>query len=200
MDQSSNQPFSDATMDASSDFITTPTQSTITPPSTPDSKPQKPKGLIVTIIILAVLALAGITFGIYALLDSTQKSSKISSLENTISEKEATIAELDTKASNLETELNSSKENNDSMEITEATSETTTETSSESTNTIELVSEIAETDTTKVYKIGECTADSGTGASSHFSLKCHVTIAGKDALISYHDRDNNILRLSLPKE
>ena len=190
---------------------------TTTPPTAPPatqssiSQPKKPKGLIAAAIILAILALASIAFGIYELMDADQKSSQISSLENEISEKETKIAELEITISELEAKLSAAPETDESTKPTEDTAPTTEDateptanqttetTASNEAPTIELISEITETDTTKVYKIGECTADSGTSASSHFSLKCHVTISGKDALISYHDGDNNILRLSLPK-
>ena len=186
------------------------TVETVTPTpiiTQPLVQPKKPKGLIATIIILVILALAGIAFGIYELMDSNQKSSKTSSLQNEISEKEAKIAELETTISNLETESKETSEIDEqtqSIEETENTTEpatnpTASATTSSEAPTIELLSEIADTDTTKVYKIGECTADGGTGASSHFSLKCHVTVNGKDALVSYHDGDNNILRLSISK-
>ena len=188
------------------------TVGTVTPTPTitqPLVQPKKPKGLIATIIILAILALAGLAFGIYGMFlkPAPKCETKISSLQNEISEKEAKIAELETTISNLETESKETSEIDEqtqSIEETENTTEpatnpTASATTSSEAPTIELLSEIADTDTTKVYKIGECTADGGTGASSHFSLKCHVTVNGKDALVSYHDGDNNILRLSLSK-
>lgn len=156
---------------------------------TSPEKQQKPKALIITTVVCAALAVAGIAFGIYMLLDSNQKANQISTLKNDITEKEATIAKLEDDFSILEAKTSTTTETDDTTE---------TDTNGES-SAIALVSELDDTDSNKVYKIGECTADSGTAASAHFSLKCHVTIAGKDALISYHDGDNNILRLSLPK-
>lgn len=196
------------TTETATETITTtpPTATPTTQPSTSQSK--KPKGLIATVVILVILALAGIGTSIYFAIDSNNKSAQISTLESEVSAKEATIVKLETAVSNLETEAKSSTEKARTAEPTNApepTTDTTAESTAETTAsneapTIELISEITETDTTKVYKIGECTADSGAGTPSHFSLKCHVTISGKDALISYHDGDNNILRLSLPKE
>ena len=166
-----------------------------TSPVTSPEKQQKPKALVITTVVCAALAVAGIAFGIYALLDSNQKANQISALKNDITEKEATIAKLEDDFSILEAKTSTTTEIDDTTE-TEAVTETDTNGESAA---IALISELDDTDSNKVYKIGECTADSGTAASAHFSLKCHVTIAGKDALISYHDGDNNILRLSLPK-
>ena len=165
------------------------------------SKPKNSKPLIATSIICAILAVAGIAFGIYSFIDSHNKSTQISSLKNDITEKTNEITKLQTDLSNLKNEaLQEDVEPTESLQTTEDIAETISESTTQSeTNSIELLSEIADTETTKVYKIGECTADGGTGATPHFSLKCHVSISGKDALISYHDEDNNILRLSLPK-
>ncbi len=167
-----------------------------TSPVASSEKQQKPKALIITTAICAVLAVAGIAFGIYTLLNSNQKDTQISALKTDLSEKEITIAKLEDNISILEAKTSTTAEIDDIAETREVTE---TDTNGESA-TIELISELADTDSSKVYKIGECTADSGISASAHFSLKCHVNIAGKDALVSYHDDDNNILRLSLPKE
>lgn len=184
--------------------VTFPSQTT---PTQSENQPKTNNALKITTAICVILALGGIAFGVYELMDSNQKSSTISALENEKSEKEAKIAELETTISNLEAESETQSEKENTTESTEETNPTTETTTTQPADTsatseaptIQLISEVADTDTTKVYKIGECTADSGTGASPHYSLKCHVTINGKDSLISYHDGDNNILRLSLPK-
>lgn len=183
----------------------TSTNNSLTASQQSVTEPKKQKTLLATTIICAILALAGIAFGVYEFLDSNQKSSQISTLENEVSKKEAKITELETELSNSESKMGSTTEN-ETIELNEeSTTETATEPTIETTTqgktaTIDLTSEIGETETTKVYKIGECTADGGTTASgSHFSVKCHVAVDGKEALISYHD-DDNILRLSLPKE
>ena len=197
---------------ANEETETKTTVETVTPPpvqttSQSSDQPKTNNALKITTAICAILALAGIAFGVYELMDANQKSSKISALENTVSEKEAKIAELETTISNLEAESETQPEIENTTQPTDGTNPNTEPTTTQPTEqatasenpTIQLISEVADTDTTKVYKIGECTADSGTGASPHYSLKCHVTINGKDSLISYHDGDNNILRLSLPK-
>ena len=170
-------------------------------PAPAPSKPQSSKALLATTIICAIFAIAGIAFGVYEFLDSNQKTTQISTLKNEISNKETTITNLENEVSNLEDKISAVEENSNVVGPTETPESQVSpipETKPESQeNTIEIISEIADTDTTKVYKIGECTADGG--AASHVSIKCPVTISGKEALISYHDNDG-ILRLSLPKE
>lgn len=178
--------------------VTFPSQTT--PPQS-ENQTKTNNALKITTVICAILAIAGIAFGVYEFLDSNQKTAQISTLKNEISNKETTITDLEKEVSNLEDKISAIEENSNVVGPTETPESQVSpipETKPESQeNTIDIISEIADTDTTKVYKIGECTADGG--AASHVSIKCPVTISGKKALISYHDDDRN-LRLSLPKE
>ena len=99
------------------------------------SKPKNSKSLIATSIICAILALGGIAFGVYELMDSNQKSSTISALENEKLEKEAKIAELETTISNLEAESETQSEKENTTESTEETNPTTEITTTQPTDT-----------------------------------------------------------------
>ena len=61
--------------------ISTSTQSLELPVATPTNKNKKPKGLVFGVVFCAILAIAGVVFGIYELVDSNQKSQQISELK-----------------------------------------------------------------------------------------------------------------------
>ncbi len=134
-----------------------------------------PMWLIVTTIICAVLAAAGIALGVYGLMDSSQKSGQITDLETTIDEKDTKITEL---------------------EAAIAEAEADDEDTAGGVLTLILGDEISASETTTVFKLGECSAD-GAGDSSY--IKCPVVTNEGEALVSYHYNDG-ILRLSLNNE
>ena len=147
---------------------------------------KKPTRLIVATAFFAILAVAGISFGVYELLDSNQKNQQISDLKSKIENKNSEIEELETTISSLQTET---KENNSSSETTNTEPATNSTTK---TATITLGSILDENETRTVYKIGDCTADGP-------SVKCPVNVNGKEALFSYINTEG-ILRFTLPKE
>ena len=61
--------------------ISASTQSLEPPVATPTNKNKKSKGLIFGVVFCAILAIGGIVFGIYELMDSNQKSQQISELK-----------------------------------------------------------------------------------------------------------------------
>lgn len=61
--------------------ISASTQSLELPVATPTNKNKKPKGLVFGVVFCAILAIAGVVFGIYELVDSNQKSQQISELK-----------------------------------------------------------------------------------------------------------------------
>ncbi|MBO4812567.1 hypothetical protein J5491_00210 [Candidatus Saccharibacteria bacterium] len=162
------------------------------PLTVPSSK--KPTGLIVATAICSVLAVAGIAFGVYELMGSNQKDSKISSLESEVKEKDAKIEELENTISLLDMPTE------ETIVINENTNNETPSDQSNDTAVISLGTKLDDNGTRVAFKIGDCTADGGTAASgSHLSVKCPVTVNGKEGLVSYNDNDN-ILRLSIPRE
>ena len=159
-------------------------------PITSPSKPSKPKALIATTVICAILAVAGIGFGVYGMLDANQKSQQTSDLKTDIANKNTTITELESTISDL-------KAKSEKIETVEIAESATTPTNPEPTvreedNTIAVVlgDKLAENETRTVFKIGECTADGP-------SVKCPITTAKGDALISYNSNDS-FLRFTLP--
>ena len=148
----------------------------------------KPTGLIVSMVVCIILAVAGITFGVYTFMDSNQKTQRISELETKVNNKDIEIAELESKISVTDSET---LEIATDMESTDQVTTPTQEMSSE-TAKIALGDIIDEDETRTVFNIGSCTSDGP-------STKCHVEVDGKEALISHVDTDN-ILRLTIPKE
>ncbi len=154
------------------------------PPAVPSSK--KPTGLIVATAICSVLAVAGIAFGVYEFMGSNQKDSKISSLQSEVKEKDAKIEELENTISLLDMPTE------ETIVINENTDTETPSNQSNDTATVSLGTKLDDNGTRVVFKIGDCTADGP-------SVKCPVTVDGKEGLVSYNSNDS-ILRLSIPKE
>ena len=166
--------------------------STLSASTVSSSKPPKSKALIATSIICGILAVAGITFGIYEFLESNQKSQQISDLKTNIEYKDTKVTELETKISNLDAEKEDVK--TIELETTISSPEPKTE-KKDGTITIILGDKISET--ANVFKIGDCTADGSTATpESHFYIKCPITTTEGEALISWHNNDN-VLRLTL---
>ena len=149
---------------------------------------KKPTGLIVATAICAVLAVAGIAFGVYEFIDSNQKSQTISTLKTEAQEKDEKIENLENMISILETATS------ETVIVTEDTDTDTEASPSQSSDTasISLGTKLDDNGTRAVFKIGDCTADGP-------SVKCPVTVNGKEGLVSYNSNDS-ILRLSIPKE
>ena len=161
-----------------------------TPPAVPISQPKPSKSYLATAIIASILAVAGIGAGVYFFMDSNNKTNEISTLNSKITNLNAQIESKDTQIAELEAKVSSSNTNNEGTETTEK----------DGTATITLGDIITETETGKVFKIGECSADGGTSdPNTHFSLKCQVTTNNGDSLISYHG-DDTTLRLTLPND
>ena len=147
---------------------------------------KKSTGMLVVVALCAILAITGIAFGIFELLDSNQKNQRISELETKLNSKESEITELKNQVSSLETQTDEPTtiiENDDSGSTIDK---------GDKTAKIILGTIIDENETRTVFKIGDCTADGP-------SVKCPVDIDGKQALISYLSTDS-MLRLTLPNE
>lgn len=142
-------------------------------------------GLKIATATAIIIAICGIGFGIYGILGSEQKSQQIADIETKLANKNQKITELEAEISQLDSE------GEDILEptIDEPESEVITD---EETATIALESTLDENETRTVFKIGECTADGP-------SVKCPVSVNGKDALISYNSNDS-LLRLTIPNE
>lgn len=163
-------------------------QPSATTPLAPPNKSQKQKGLIFGIVICAILAIAGIAFGVYEFLDSNQKSAQISDLKTDVADKTTKITELETTISNLDAEKESVNIAESGIITDDSESETTIQ---DGTAAVILGDIIDENETRTVFSIGQCTADGP-------SVKCPITTPNGEALISYVSNDS-ILRLTLPK-
>lgn len=151
-----------------------------------DNKPKGGNGLKIVAIVASVVAVCGIGFGVYGMMQSYEKDSQISDLKVEINDKIIKIEEFETKISDLNNKIE--EVDTDTETITSDT--TGQETSNNDGKTTILLGEMLDkNDSRTVFKIGDCTADGP-------SVKCPVTVNGKDALISYNSTDS-ILRLSL---
>ena len=163
-------------------------------PMTPvvDNKQKSGNGLKIATVTACVVAVCGIGFGVYGIVQSSQKDGQISDLKVEVNDKSAKIDELETKISNLD---NKKEEVAIITETTttypDATSQESSDNSSE-TAAILLGAMLDKNDSRTVFKVGDCMADGP-------SVKCPATVDGKDALISYNSNDS-ILRLSLPND
>ena len=161
-------------------------------PSVVGDKPRNGNGLIIATAIACVVAVCGVGFGVYGIVQSSQKDGQISDLKVEVNDKSAKIDELETKISNLD---NKKEEVAIITETTttypDATSQESSDNSSE-TAAILLGAMLDKNDSRTVFKVGDCMADGP-------SVKCPATVDGKDALISYNSNDS-ILRLSLPND
>ena len=152
---------------------------------------QKPKGLVYGLFACAVLAIAGIAFGAYGMVQSSNKSNEIVELKTNLTTKDAKIAELESELTSLNT---SNQETEVNKETTEDAATTETEVQTEETAktaAIVLGDVIDENETRTVFKVGECTADGP-------SVKCSIKTKDGEALISVLTTDH-ILRLVIPK-
>ena len=76
--------------------ISASTQSLELPVASPANKNKKPKGLVFGVVFCAILAIAGVVFGIYELVDSNQKSQQISELKAQTENQEEVVNSSDT--------------------------------------------------------------------------------------------------------
>ena len=158
-----------------------------------ENKQKSGNGLKIATAVACVVTVCGIGFGIYGMLQSSQKDSQISDLKVEINDKSTKIEELETKISDLDNEVEEVVTDVETATTTnpDATDQKTSNNNSE-TAAILFGAMIDKNDDRTVFKIGDCTADGP-------SVKCPVTVDGKDALISYNSNDS-ILRLSLPND
>ena len=156
---------------------------------------KKNTGLIAGMVVCTVLAASGIAFGIYGMMQSSQKDNQISELKIEINDKTTKMEEFETIISKLNDEI---EEAATSVETTTTTISDTTEqvtnnNNSDSKTAIILLGAILDkNDNRTVFKVGDCTADGP-------SVKCPVIVNEKNALISYNSNDS-ILRLTLPND
>ena len=157
-----------------------------------ENKQKSGNGLKITTVIACIVAVCGTGFGVYGMIQSSQKDGQISDLKVEVNDKSAKIDELETEISNLD----SKKEEVviDTETITTDPGITSQEPNNNSSETaaILLGTMLDKNDSRTVFKVGDCTADGP-------SVKCPATVDGKDALISYNSNDS-ILRLSLPND
>lgn len=155
-----------------------------------ENKKKNGDGLKIATAIACVVAVCGIGFGIYGMMQSSQKDSQISDLKVEINNKLVKIEELETKISNFDNKMEEVViDTGTTTTDLDATDQVTSSSDNEAA-AILLGTMLDKNDSRTVFKIGDCTADGP-------SVKCPVIVDGKDALISYNSNDN-ILRLSLP--
>lgn len=164
-----------------------------TTPITDKASKNSGNGLKIATAIASAMAVCGIAFGIYGMVQSAQKDNQVSDLKVELNDKTVKIAELETEISNLnnktdeitiDTEVTATAEPDDNKQPTSN--------SNNETAAIHLEAMLDKNDERTVFKVGNCTADGP-------SVKCPVTINGKDALISYTSTDS-VLRLTLPND
>ena len=154
-----------------------------------ENKQKGGNGLKIATAIACVVAVCGIGFGVYGMMQSAQRDSQISDLKVEVNDKSAKIDELETEISNLDSKKEEVVINTETITTDpDVTSQEPNNNSSE-TAAILLGTILDKNDSRTVFKVGDCTADGP-------SVKCPVTVNGKDALISYNSTDS-ILRLSL---
>lgn len=130
---------------------------------------KKPIGKFVIVAICFIIVTVSIFFAIFEHLKLNKKIQQISELKIELENKNSEIADLETKITSSETQIGEN----------------------DATATIILNEVINESNTSTVYKIGECSADGP-------SVKCPINIDGGEALISFTNIDS-ILRLTIPK-
>ena len=135
-------------------------------------KPKMNKGVIVGMVCLALLAVGGISFGVWAMLDGDQQkerlNSKISDLESEIVQKDDKISELEEKNSSSSTQQQ--------------------EYSDEEQRGFTII------------EIGDCIMDSGTvegGVKGNEILKCQAITSDGEGIFAW-DSDSEQLRF-IPK-
>lgn len=138
-------------------------------------KPSKSKGMIAGMVVLALLAVGGIGFGVWAMMDGNsqkeQLNGKISDLESEIVQKNDKISELESKSS-------SSSVQQQQEYLDEGQGEFT------------------------IIEIGDCIMDSGTvedGAKNNEILKCRATTSNGEGIFTW-DSDSNRLRFVLESD
>ena len=168
------------------------------PSTVVDNKPKDSKGLKIATAIACIFGICGIGFGVYGVMQGLEKDNQISNLKAEVNSKSAKIQELETTISNLnnkteeiviDTETTTPTDTTEQNATEQNTTEQTASNDDNETVTILLKEILDKNDDRTVYKAGDCTADGP-------SVKCPVTINGKNALISYNSNDS-ILRLTL---
>ncbi len=165
---------------------------TATIPVMDSGKQKDGKGWKIATAIASVVAVCGIGFGVYGILQSSQKDSQISDLKVEVNDKLVKINELETKISNLDGEKEEVAINIETITTNPDVASQESSSNSSETAAILLGTMLDKNDSRTVFKVGDCTADGP-------SVKCPVTVDGKDGLISYNSNDS-MLRLSLPND
>lgn len=160
-------------------------------PAVNTSKSSDGKGWKIATIIASVVAVCGIGFGVYGIMQGSQKDGQIADLKTEINDKTTEIEELEAEMSNLDNKTEEIVNGVETTTISDAAEQTVSDNDSE-TAAILLGAVLDKNGDRTVFKVGDCTADGP-------SVKCPVTVDGKDALISYNSSDS-ILRLSLPND
>ena len=157
-----------------------------------DDKKKNGNGLKIATAIACVVAICGVGFGVYGMMQSAQKDSQISDLKVEVNDKLVKINELETKISNLDGEKEEVAINTETITTNPDVASQESSSNSSETAAILLGTMLDKNDSRTVFKVGDCTADGP-------SVKCPVTVDGKDGLISYNSNDS-MLRLSLPND
>ena len=151
-------------------------------------KPKKNKGMILEMVLLGLLAVGGIGFGVWAMIDGNaqkeQLNSQISALKSQNNELQEKVVKL---------------EDNSKAQLENAGAQNQVEKTEDQTN----VENIEEAETNeegyKVISIGDCVFDSGTGAGGVEILKCEAeTSLGKGKFV--WDSERNKLFFATPSE
>ncbi|MBR3172881.1 hypothetical protein IKF21_03185 [Candidatus Saccharibacteria bacterium] len=158
-----------------------------------ENKQKSGNGLKIAAAIACIVAVCGIGFGIYGMIQSSQKDTQISDLKVEINDRSTKIEELETEVSDLNNKIEEVAIDTETITTTDTDviGQVTGNDNSE-TAAILLGAILDKNDSRTVFKVGDCTADGP-------SVKCPATVDGKNALISYNSNDS-MLRLSLPND
>lgn len=85
-------------------IITTPTPTTPATNTTNNTPPKSSKALLIGTIVCAILAIGGISFGIYKTVSTSDQASEISDLKSDLSDKATTIATLESELAALKSD------------------------------------------------------------------------------------------------
>lgn len=136
---------------------------------------KKSKGMAIGMILLALLAVGGIGFGVWTMMDGNSQKEQ---LNGKISDLESEIVQKNDKISELETKNSSSSVQQQQEYLDEGQGEFT------------------------IIEIGDCIMDSGTvedGVKSNEILKCRATTSSGEGIFAW-DSDSNRLRFVLESD
>jgi uncharacterized protein HemX len=151
-------------------------------------KNKNSKGLIALVIIFALLAIGGIGFGIYEIMDANNKSSEISSLKTQVGDKDEKITTLENEKNEIADKYNELVANTTTTGDANTTS-TTSNPEPAATVQAPTTSSTKDSDVIleNVLEFGTCVGDQAAGApeGEMISVKCSVTTTDGSGTLFY---------------